>query len=188
MSEKVEENSGVNCLYDKIIIKIEKDLEAPTVTMETNDNNVNFVETVHIKTEPETVTNPYDVQPCMFVRNISDQIVDNCNDIKIQNVGHIKVEKNDGFVDEGSVGGLESGDHDDQYQNGIPADIETLQSSYLNEMISEESRNEKRRHTKPKKFHEETMDSDDENEDQADPDSDWTPDSEQNIGNYTRLL
>jgi hypothetical protein len=32
------------------------------------------------------------------------------------------------------------------------------------------------------------MDSGDENEDQAEPDSDWTPDSEQNIGNYIRLL
>jgi hypothetical protein len=76
----------------------------------------------------------------------------------------------------------------DQYQNGIPADIETLRSSYLNEMISEESRNERRRLTKPKQFHEETMDSGDENEDQAELDSDWTPDSEQNIGNYIRLL
>ena len=185
MSEKVEENGGVNCLYDKIIIKIEKDLEAPTVTMETNDNNINFAETVHIKTEPETVPDSYDAQPCMFVRNIPDQMVDNSNDIKI---GHIKVEKNDGVLDEGSVGDLESGDHGDQYQNGIPADIETLRSSYLNEMISEESRNERRRLTKPKQFHEETMDSGDENEDQAEPDSDWTPDSEQNIGNYIRLL
>lgn len=166
MSEKDEENGGVNCLYDKIIVKIEKDLEAPTVTMEMNDDNVNFVESVHIKTEPETGpdTYMYDTQPCMFVRAIPDQTVDNCNDIKI--------EKSDGVLDEGSVGGLECGDHGNQYHNGIPADIETLRSSYLNEMISQES------------LSKEAMDSADENEDRAEPDSDWTPDNEQNIGKY----